>query len=301
MSTSPLGLVSFCAIFCFAGIAQGQIYVTDPGGGVVGEYNLDGTAISSSFIQTQITAVAVSGGDLFATTFGNGTSTGTIGEYNAATGNSVQVPLVNGLADPTSLAISGNDNFVTNYSNGTVDEFTTSGSSVGSSPLISGLNRPTGVVVSGSDLFVAEQSGTIAEYTTSGILVPTFSLTLGSDLNGLAISGNDLFVTESSSTGYIGEYTTSGATVKAQLVTGLRVPQQLSVLGDDIFVVNQGNGTVGEYTTSGDTVATSLISNFEDPFGIDAIPEPSTWILTGIGFAAVAFARRRSTLSSLRQ
>jgi hypothetical protein len=87
--------------------------------------------------------------------------------------------------------------------------------------LISGLSGAWGIAVSGSDLFVTNTTtGTIGEYTTSGVKV---NASLISGLNkpeGIAIAGSDVFVVNNGS-GAIGEYSTSGATINASLVSGL--------------------------------------------------------------------------------
>jgi hypothetical protein len=287
--TAVLGLLSISA-------AHGQIFVSDPVNDSVGEYNLDGTTVNASFIPNQISAVAISESNLFTTTFGNGTTTGTIGEYNATTGDPLNVPLIGGLADPTSLAISGTTIFVSNYNSGKIGEYTTSGETVNSS-LISNLVHPTMVVVAGTDLFIAEQSGVIAEYTTSGAAVNTSLISGLSGPSGIVVSGSNLFVVNSDNN-TIGEYTTSGAPVDAMLVTGLHIPQGLALLGNDLFVVNQGNGTVGEYTTSGEIVNDSLVSNLLHPFSIVVVPEPSTWalLLGGLGLLVYWRIRTRQTI-----
>ena len=130
--------------------------------------------------------------------------------------------------------------------------------------MITGLNDPTAIAVSGSDLFVTCQgTGTVAEYTTGGVLV---NATLVSGLitpAGIAASGGDLFIT-STSTDTIGEYNaTTGSAINTSLITGLDQPEGIAISGGDIFVANSGSvistglftsvisGSIGEYTTSG--------------------------------------------------
>ena len=76
--------------------------------------------------------------------------------------------------------------------------------------LVSGLQTPEGIAVSGSNLFVGNNdTGTIGEYTTSGVTVNP-SLVSGLHVpQGIAVSGSDLFVVNQGN-GTIGEYTTSG-------------------------------------------------------------------------------------------
>jgi hypothetical protein len=145
-----------------------------------------------------------------------------------------------------------------------------------------------------SQLFVANEGGDnvnpgyIGEYTTSGATVNA-SLVSGLDNTGghvinsgyLTIAGNDIFVANRFS-GTIGEYTTSGTTVNASLVSGLDGPDGLAVVGNDIFIVNDGSYqfnspiafTIGEYTTSGATVNAPLISGLDAPWGLATIVPP---------------------------
>ncbi len=66
-----------------------------------------------------------------------------------------------------------------------------------------------------------------------------------------------------------------------------------------IFVTNLDSNTVGEYTTSGATVNASLITGLNVPIGIAvtptsvSVPEPSTFVLMGLGFAVLFVALRR--------
>ncbi|HEV2452723.1 MAG TPA: hypothetical protein VGY98_00585 [Verrucomicrobiae bacterium] len=48
----------------------------------------------------------------------------------------------------------------------------------------------------------------------------------------------------------IGEYGLNGAAINPSLVTGLNHPEGVTVIGNDMFVVNQYSGSVAEYTTS---------------------------------------------------
>jgi len=63
-------------------------------------------------------------------------------------------------------------------------------------------------------------SGTIGEYSTSGVTINSSLISGLGEPNGIAISGNDLFVANSSGvtpTTAVGEYTLSGNTVNASL------------------------------------------------------------------------------------
>ena len=151
----------------------------------------------------------------------------TIQEYSTD-GAVLHRPLISGLAQfqPSSIAVSGQDLFVTDTSSlNTIGKYTTSGATVNPA-LISGLNSPVRIAVSGEFLYVTSLFGGV---------------------------------------GTIGKYTTSGATVNAALVSGLDSPQGIAVSGDKLFVTSsgdatEGNGTISEYTTSGATVNAALVS-----------------------------------------
>jgi hypothetical protein len=190
-------------------------------------------------------------------------NSGTVGEYDAATGAAIKVPVISGLTDPIGIAISGSDIFVTDQLAGTIGEYTTAGATVNAS-LVTGLKNPGAIAVSGSDLFVANGDGTIGEYTTAGATVNASLVTGLYDTSGIAISGSDLFVADVSY-GKIGEYTTAGATINASLISTVFEATGIAVSGSDLFVTydyDSGNaGTIGEYTTAGATVNASLVSS----------------------------------------
>jgi hypothetical protein len=125
-----------------------------------------------------------------------------------------------------------------------------------------------GVAAAGSDIFVeGEDTGNVAEFTTSGSLV---NANLIAELNvpiGIAASGTDLFVANSGFfNGSIGEYTTSGAVVNASLISGLNIAgeaQPLAISGSDLFVLSDisFNDVISEYTTSGTLITSNLVGS----------------------------------------
>ena len=113
------------------------------------------TALAGSLLFGGLTTVSVAAASAL-----------TVDTASATTSSCVAVnaSLVSGLNDPTAIAVSGSDLFVTEAGSGTVGEYTTSGATVNAS-LISGLGiGPTGIAVSGSDLFVTDYaSDTVGE------------------------------------------------------------------------------------------------------------------------------------------
>ena len=92
--------------------------------------------------------------------------------------------------------------------------------------------------------------------------------------------------------GTVGEYTTAGATVNAALISGLNHPNGLAIAGDDLFVLDSGDGVIGEYTTVGAIINQSLFSvppgmTNDALFGIVVVPE------------AIVLSRGRAMLGSV--
>ncbi len=248
--------------------SPGQIFVVNRDQNNVSEYSNTGAPLSTPLVSIdEPNGVAVSGSDLFVTSY----SLGTIGEYTTS-GATVNASLVSGLGVPFGIAVSGSDLFVASASDNTIGEYTTSGATVNAS-LVSGLGEPIGIAVSGSDLFVTnETAGTIGEYTTSGATVNAALVSGLTEPVGIAVSGSDLFVSNFS-IGTIGEYTITGAKVNASLLKGLNQPDAIAVDGLDLFIANDagnanGAGTIGEYTTAGATIDPALVSGLSEAIGI---------------------------------
>jgi len=92
---------------------------------------------------------------------------GTIGEYNATTGATINSAWVSGLDSPYGLALSGGKLFVANEG-GPVGVYDAATGATINASLIS-LGVPVGIAVSGNKLFVVDRAnGTIGEYTNPG-------------------------------------------------------------------------------------------------------------------------------------
>jgi hypothetical protein len=224
------------------------------------------SGLFAGLLGSLIATAARAADTIFETNAGGVGGVNTIGKYTTS-GATVNPALISGLSDPTGIALSGADLFVTNRVTGTIGEYTTSGATVNAA-LISGLSTPFGIVVSGSDLFVTNLgSGTVGEYTTSGVTVNRALMSGLKGPRGIAVSGSDLFVANIFDR-TIGEYTTSGATVNAAMISGLGSPWGIAYAGGDPTAV-LGSG----------------------------VPEASTWAMSLTGFAALAFAGFRRARS----
>jgi hypothetical protein len=224
-------LAVFAALWVMPGAAHGQIYVTNYASGADG--------------------------------------TGTVGEYDATTGATINASLVSGLFGPTGVAVSGGKLYVTNFGGGTIGEYdATTGATINAS-LVSGLNGPNAIVVSGGNLWVSNYyTGTIGLYDASTGATINASLVSGLTIpQRFVLSGGNLFVVNNngSAGGVVGVYNaTTGATVNASLVPGLNDPVALAVSEGNLFVDGYySNGTISEYdATTGAVVNASLVSGF---------------------------------------
>lgn len=266
------------------GIARAQIYVLDEERGTIGEYGLDGSAISPSLISKFALSLVGSGDDLFAE------GGGVVNEYNTS-GGTVAAPLFSYPDNSFAMAISGGDLFVGGYDQGNIGEYTLGGTPINTTLFTQQElhGNVQALAVSGDDIYVGTVGGGVEEFTLEGTPInnPGFMGTSGTE--ALAISGNDLFA--ATSAGNVAEYTLNGNLVKANLVTGVN-PQALTVSGGEIYVGNF-NGTIGEYNLDGTPVNADLISGFGRITGIVvAVPEPSVTALGGLGMAGLFLIRR---------
>jgi hypothetical protein len=252
-------------------VSNDLLYVfTDNGSqSAVGEYNATtGAPINPAFITwvNQVPpgpdsqypyCIAVANGVLFVANRGASLpgDSGSVAEYDAMTGATVNASLITGLAVPTSIAVSGGDLFVVSgqsaiAEDATVGLYTTSGVSLNPS-LITNIPGPTpglaAIVISGDNLIVGV--GT-SEYTTSGTLVNSSLNDLGFPSDAMAAYGNELFIAGDQR---IAAITMSGATITDPLV-------QLPVSLQEV-----------------DGFLPSMV----------VVPEPSSWVLLAIGAAAL--------------
>ena len=146
----------------------------------------------------------------------------------------------------------------------------------------------------GNDLFVGNNFvGSVSKFdATTGAGGPFFGGV--SNPLKLALFGNNLFVSDN---GRVAEYdATTGALINPTFITGLSGANGLAILGNNLFVASNGSGTVGEY----DAITANFITGLSSPAGlalqVQAVPEPSTWALPALCFAALLFRRfsRRS-------
>jgi hypothetical protein len=265
------------------------IYVSLPHSNTVGEYSAAGAATNVKLITTGLDRpiwVAVSGNTLFVAN----TASGTIGAYNATTGDPINATFITGVSG--GLAVSGNTLFVvgggTSAGAGKIGEYDASTGTVINANLITGLTEPRTVAVSGNTLFVTRKGsgppGSIlpcivsAYNATTGEVIKADFITGLRNPQGLAVSGNNLFVADSDRDA-ISEYDAkTGAVINANFIVGVRadgvvqfkVPVGIAVSGNDLFVTNNvANGMVGKYNaTTGASIDADFISGLNGPTGL---------------------------------
>ena len=89
----------------------------------------------------------------------NSGSNGSVGEYDAKTGKTINAALVSGLSSPIGIAVKGEHLFVASYTGNTIGEYDAkTGAVINANFITTGLNNPELLALSGDDLFVANIS-----------------------------------------------------------------------------------------------------------------------------------------------
>jgi len=287
-----------------AGVARGQIFVSDWSSGKVGEWTTSGSSVNSSLITglSEPNGIAASGGYLYVVN----KQANTIGKYTMS-GQVVDASFITGLSGPTQLIASGTSLYVMNTSNTTIGKYSTAGQTVSSAFITLTQSFPYSMALSGTSLFVVAQSQ--GSHSHSNSFVVQYSASNGTFLGdvipevpggppgfyGLAASETSLYLSFYFTNGYISEYTTAGSLVNAKLIDNLVGPQNLVLSETDLYVLEIGSNRIGQYTTSGQTVNAALVTGLSDPQNLAVVPEPSTYAmaLAGLAFGGYSMFRRR--------
>jgi streptogramin lyase len=228
--------------------------------------------------------IAVLGGNLYVLN----ADSGTIGEYNATTGDVVNAALVSGLVHAGGMAVSNGNLYVTdttsNGTTGVVSEYNATTGAVVNASLVSGLSSLlAGIAVSGGNLWVTTPGlfgpGSLGEYNaTTGAVVNADLIPGLSEPAGVVVSGANLWVTDGGN-GTIGEYNaTTGAAVNASLVSGLDTPYGIAMSGGNLWVTDVTDGTIRHYdATTGAQNTGFLVSGLNSPIGI-AMSGANLWV-----------------------
>lgn len=121
-------------------------------------------------------------------------------------------------------------------------------------------NKPVAIVADGSHLFVASQAGTVTELNASnGSRVRVLSAKADHMLGAaaMALVGTDLFVV--AATGWVTELnSTTGALLKTTTKYGLDDPTSVVVVGDDLWITNEGSDSVTEVNVNKGSVTRTV-------------------------------------------
>jgi PEP-CTERM motif len=305
--------------------ARQVLLVPNISNNTVGEYNaVTGATINANFINGQglnnPDGLALDANNhLFVSNrvapfFGGPPLPGSVGEYDATTGATINAPFIQGLNYPHQLALDANNHlFVAINGNNAIGEYdATTGATINPAfvSLNPALNSPLGIALDRNNhLFAVSQNspalgGVVGEYdATTGATINASFISLGSNRPfGLALDAlNHILVTDATG-GTVAEYdATTGATINATFINGLSSPIGLALDGNNhLFVANQGNNTVGEYdATTGATINATFINGqgLSTPrflLFVPAVPEPSSMLmLAGAAVAGLWRCRNR--------
>ncbi len=155
--------------------------------------------------------------------------------------------------------------FVSNFG-GTIQEFTSSGTEVGT--ISPGLGQLHGLAFDASgNLYVASQSGVVEKFSPSGANLGTFASGLNI-ADGLAFdrSGN-LYVVENGSN-LVEKFSPTGADLGAFASTGLSGPTGLAFdAAGNLYVANYASGTIEKFSPTGADLGT-FASGLNGPQGL---------------------------------
>jgi hypothetical protein len=235
-----------------------------------------------------------------------------VGEYDGTTGAIINDNFIAGNVSQRGLIVDGSNRlFLASISGtGVVQYDTMTGAP---NPNFSPAPGAFNVVLDRhSHLIVANfQSNVLSEYdaTTGALINPTFATIPGTfnSAHGMVIDAlNHLLVAEDLNNRVLEFDATTGALINANFITGLNVPVDLALDGNNhLFVANQlsGTGAVREFdATSGAIINPNFIPGLtyaRSLLFVSAVPEPSSLLLvataTGIGLGI----RRRRWLAWL--
>jgi hypothetical protein len=205
---------------------------------------------------------------------------GTVGQYNATTGATINGSFISGLSSyPRALALSGGDLYTTVAFPYSIAQYNASTGATINASFQSLPGESTSITFAGSNYYVTGDEPTyIKGYTPSGL---AFSDVPNSPYGawGSAVLGNDLFVSlvgnDKPGQGSVAEYdATTGALINANFITGLSVPEGLTIVGNNLYVVSNANdtqqpntnGLIGEYNaTTGAPINASLVTGLSQP------------------------------------
>jgi DNA-binding beta-propeller fold protein YncE len=282
---------ALCAglVILFSPIAQGQNLFDADATGSIYEFTPGGAQSTFASGMSYLRGIAFdSVGDLFV----DDVVSGNIYKF---TPSGTRTTIASGLISPWGLACnSAGDVFVASVDSGNIYEITPGGTP---SIFASGVN-PVGLAFnSAGDLFDADGSGHIYEFTPAGVQTTFASGLDGPDCLAFGSDGN-LFVGADDDLA-IYEFTPNGA--RSTFASGPRPFGPLALAVDnagDVFMANGywGLGDIDKFTPNGQ--GSIFAAGFPEGLAFQPVPEPSTWVMVGMGlglFLSGLRSRRRSS------
>lgn len=179
-----------------------------------------------------------------------------------------------------------------------------------------GLTGIASIAFDGTDLYVIPyNNGTgVFKYTTGGVLIgnllPGFG---GNSQDGFEIANNNIIMNRGDAIGPYDKYDLAGNLIQANFITPTFAPTGITFDGTNFFVSDIFNNAIATYDINGAFIShttlglplpptssgrliedLSALGNVPDNPPPNAVPEPGTILLMGVGIAGAVFLRRRT-------
>ena len=180
-----------------------------------------------------------------------------IGEYNAATGATINANFITNSGLARGVVFSNNTLYFNEEANYTINAFnaTTGAAVAGFTPIYNSTNTPNGVAAAGNNVYVSYYGMVTASSGTTGAPLAGFTTITGLyNAGAMAILGNNLFVANTYGD-TVGEYNaTTGAVINAAFLT----------LSYNLYVSSGPGDTIASYSLTNGAVDT----RFTPPTGL---------------------------------
>ncbi len=270
------------------------MYVSNPASNRVDRFAMDGSSLGSIDVKSyEPYGLAVdSRGDVYVSDATGGRIYRYDSEGNAASDYDT------GLQQSYFLAMDRTDRlFVSNHGDesatGSVTVFDRDGKPV--FEIKENIDRPYGIAFDREGLLYVANYGSsrITRYDSEGKYVDGFGLSEGKNPVGLAITPDGRLYVSNTDKDQVNEYDLRGNFQKT-LTESLRSP--IGLASDEkgnLYAVNKTTDSVSMFDTADEYVPDFAPRGLEAPYGIAiGVPEPSTYVLAGIGaVAALAMSR----------
>jgi DNA-binding beta-propeller fold protein YncE len=236
------------------------------------QYLLDTPAWASGFQGP--TSVVVKNNNMYVANF----KAAQISELTITNPSSVDYSWVNsGLVQPFSLALSGNDLFVSDFGSsfdqGYISKIDLSSKII--TPWVTGLYTPTGIAIAGNNLYVIQYQfphGTISniELSSGTIINPSFVSGLTTPVD-LAIFGSFMYTCDAIDGTIVQIELATGTIQNSFFVSGLNVPLGIAIdsYGVYMYVANYGDNTIIQiHLSDGSIHNPTFVSGLNEPLGL---------------------------------